>query len=250
MTNDVYLSQGYVTPEDIILDNLIAPVSYTLRHTEDWGCKILRATGGSMRRGLSAITRRPFKVADTPDDWDQLNANWEVTSSHYHSLDCSLHAKAGDPPYTTLKNSVVPYVDLTNGRFVTWLMFTGNEQSNHLVFRSWGSGNNYQLMLYGAGGPYVCAIRRELYGKHYEFVEFSSPFALETWYKVRVTWHGLEGESLYIIAEYLKAGVWTDLCAMAEDPTNWWLDVGGGVGFLFYDPETYIDDTEVWEELE
>jgi len=135
---------------------------------------------------------------------------------------------------------------MKDGRMITWFRHStaDGQYSIHLTFRYQDFNNCY--FMHFRPSTTLCTFYKRKAGGHNVLGTGNWVYALDTWYKVRISWWNMDNGSLGLRAEKWVGDEWVPICDDFEDPENDWADVGGRVGFRWMIKYKRFDDTEIW----
>lgn len=203
----------------------------------------------SIDERIRLITKRPLHHSYA--DWDFSSVNWVLDEDIYHDAPPSLHSTAS---VTCLVKHATTGA-LSDGRLITWA------RSNNLLYGLLITVFRNQVADGGANfdDTYLITIQKDriiFYSYEGGVVEeidtkaFTWVWAINTWYKIRVTWWSALAR-IYVRVERWDGAAWVTLGGASdtdfEDTDDLWKDnpvnrcgIGLSGTYLWY------DDVEVW----
>lgn len=167
--------------------------------------------------------------------WDNSEIDWDW-SGDPHIIETSLLRNATSPAMmqyrALIKTTVIPSIQLKDGRIYDWLKMEAVQNQNHFIFR-YQDSNNYYYMLLTGGGDW--SFRRCKAGQHAELAYGQTGYVtLGDFGLWRLEWYTDSGGKLYVYFEFYNGGLseWQEVCTV-YDEQNEWAD-GGQCGIHSY----------------
>lgn len=184
-------------------------------------------------------------------DWDFGDVTWELDDVTYHTAPPSLTGSGVN--VALVKHATTGA--LSDGRLVAWFRSASSSYINYIIFRNQKADggadeeDTYSMNIY-AGTTGLRLIR--IVGGSGTAVDtktYTWDWAINTWYKVRVTWW-TAAERLFVRVERWNGEAWVTFGGDAdddfEDATNQWKDSAVNRCGITYYRYMWIDDLEVW----
>lgn len=202
-------------------------------------------TNECIKRVLAARKRTHFSRAD----WDFENVSWTLDGAIFHTAAPSLSGT--DFGLALVKDATTGA--LSDGRMVAWRRSNVGSALGFFYFRNQDAdGSSSRTNTYGV------EIRDDeiMFTKHVggapttiDTHAFTWVWALNTWYKIRVTWW-TSVDRIYVRVERWTGTEWATLGGAAdtdfEDVNDLWKDAAVNRCGVYYGNVYWIDDFEIW----